>query len=46
MFDHWFWGLITLSSIVWYSTITIYIAIKGFDDIKEMLGKLSKSEKI
>jgi len=37
---HWFWGLITIACIVWYSTITVYVAIKGVKDIKEMLKNL------
>ena len=40
IFDHWFWLLMTVACIVWYSTITIYVAIKGCFDIKHMLAKL------
>jgi hypothetical protein len=39
--DHWFWLLITMACVVWYSTITIYVAIRGVFDIKHMLGRLS-----
>lgn len=42
MMNHWFWLLLTIASLVWYSTITIYIAIKGATDIKVMLGALGK----
>jgi len=42
--DHWFWGTMTLACLVWYSTITIYIAIKGIGDIRNMLRKLSNSK--
>lgn len=38
--DHWFWGLITLVCLVWYSTITFYVAFKGAKDIKSMLKRL------
>jgi hypothetical protein len=27
---------------VWYSTITVYVAIKGAGDIKNMLARLGK----
>jgi hypothetical protein len=42
--DHWFWGTMTLACLVWYSTITIYVAIKGIGDIRNMLKKLSDSK--
>ena len=43
--DHWFWGLLTIACLAWYSTITIYVAVKGAGDIRQMLRKLSdKSE--
>jgi hypothetical protein len=42
MTNHWFWYLMMLASLIWYSTITIYIAIKGATDIKVMLGALGK----
>jgi hypothetical protein len=41
--DHWFWGTMTIACLVWYSTITIYVAIKGIGDIRNMLKKLSGS---
>ena len=37
----WFWGLLTIAALVWYSTITIYIAFHGYFDIQQMLKKLS-----
>jgi len=43
---HWFWGTMTLACLIWYSTITIYVAIKGIGDIRNMLRKLSISKKI
>ena len=39
--DHWFWGAITLVCLTWYSTVTIYVAIKGVGDIRSMLRRLS-----
>ena len=38
---HWFWGILTFATLVWYSTITVYIAFKGVTDIRQMLEKLS-----
>ena len=42
--EHWFWGAITLACLAWYSTITIYIAIRGVGDIRDMLRELSNSK--
>ncbi len=42
--NHWFWGLLTLACLVWYSTITIYVAVKGAGDIRHMLRRLSGLE--
>jgi hypothetical protein len=38
---HWFWLSITIACIVWYSTVTIYVAFKGVADIKQMLARLA-----
>jgi hypothetical protein len=38
--QHPFWGLLTLACLIWYSTITIYVAYKGLADIKGMLKNL------
>ena len=37
---HWFWWTLTAACVVWYSTITVYVAIKGAADIKNMLARL------
>ena len=37
---HWFWWIMTAACVVWYSTITIYVSIKGAADIKNMLARL------
>lgn len=42
MGTHWFWLLTTAACVVWYSTITVYVAVKGAVDIKDMLGRLAK----
>ncbi len=39
---HLFWVLLTAAVIIWYSTITIFVAWKGWKDIKNMLGQLGK----
>ncbi len=41
---HWFWFLLTVSSIVWYSTITVYVSFKGYADILNMLRDLRASK--
>ncbi len=40
---HWFWLLATIACVAWYSTITVYVAIKGAFDIKGMLQRLSQN---
>lgn len=41
MKGHWFWYLMTAACMVWYSTVTVYVAFKGFIDIKKMLRRLA-----
>lgn len=41
MTEHWIWWTLTMSCILWYSTITVYVAIRGVADIKGMLGRLA-----
>lgn len=36
----WFWWLLTMACVVWYSTITVYVAIRGTFDIRHMLARL------
>ena len=38
--DHWFWGATTLICLTWYSTVTVYVAIRGAADIRAMLRRL------
>lgn len=38
---HWFWWALTGAVLIWYSTVTVYVAIKGASDIKHMLGRLN-----
>jgi hypothetical protein len=37
-----FWKLLTAACLVWYSTITVYVAIRGFKDIRSMLRSLKQ----
>jgi hypothetical protein len=41
--SHWFWWFLTAATMVWYSTVTVYIAIRGASDIKSMLARLSEN---
>jgi hypothetical protein len=41
MHEHVFWWLLTMSCVIWYSTITIYVSWKGIADIRGMLRRLS-----
>jgi len=41
--NHPFWGLLTLAVLVWYSTITVYVGVRGFVDIRHMLRKLKEN---
>jgi len=34
-----------MACVIWYSTITVYVAIKGAGDIKSMLARLGKNRK-
>ena len=44
MTDHWFWLLLTAACVAWYSTITVYVAVKGVGDIRRMLHRLSGND--
>jgi len=45
MRNHWFWWALTVACVIWYSTITVYVAIKGASDIKNMLARLSNENR-
>lgn len=40
MKEHWFWFFLTMACLVWYATVTVYVAFKGAADIKNMLARL------
>lgn len=42
MGDHWFWRMLTLAVMGWYSTITILVAVRGSMDIRLMLTRLGQ----
>ena len=42
--QHWFWLTLTVAAVVWYSTITIYIAVQGAFDIRHMLDSLKQKQ--
>ena len=35
-----FWWLLSWACVAWYSTLTIYVSVRGVSDIKKMLGRL------
>jgi hypothetical protein len=42
LWSHPLWTLLALACLIWYSTITIYVAVKGAFDIRTMLAELSR----
>lgn len=40
--DHPLWWLLAVSCIAWYSVITVYVAVRGFRDIRTMLRRLGQ----
>lgn len=43
--SHPFWLAVIGACIVWYSTITIYVAVQGTRDIRKMLRDLKARDK-
>ncbi|MCY2992440.1 MAG: hypothetical protein NTY19_31855 [Planctomycetota bacterium] len=41
---HPFWGVMTIAVLAWYSTITVYVAIRGSLNIKDMLQRLKDGQ--
>jgi hypothetical protein len=37
-----FWWLLTMASVGWYFTITIYVGVRGALDIRHMLRRLEE----
>lgn len=40
----YFWLILTIAAVAWYTFVTAYVALKGVTDIKEMLKRLSSRE--
>lgn len=43
LFEHWFWLLLTITALLWYSTVTVYVAVRGMRDIRTMFRRLDES---
>jgi hypothetical protein len=43
--NHGVWGGLTLAVLVWYSTVTAYVAVRGAMDIKHMLRELAARQR-
>ena len=41
MGEHWFWWMMTMACVAWYSAVTGYVAVRGAMDIKTMLKHLA-----
>lgn len=37
---HWFWWLLVVACLLWYTVVTVYVAVKGAKDITAMLDAL------
>jgi hypothetical protein len=42
--EHPFWWLLTAACLIWYSTVTVYVAIRGASDIRQMLARLAAGQ--
>jgi hypothetical protein len=42
---HLFWLALTIACLVWYSLVTLYVAIRGAQDIRQMLRRLGRKSK-
>jgi hypothetical protein len=38
-----FWKILTATCLLWYTTITVYVAWRGARDIREMLRSLKEN---
>ena len=39
-----FWRLLTYACLAWYVTITVYVAVRGAADIRNMLADLARRD--
>jgi hypothetical protein len=42
IWKHLFWWALTMTCVVWYCTITVYVAVRGTFDIRRMLSGLQE----
>lgn len=42
--EHWFWFTLAAACVVWYSTVTVYVAVRGIKDIRQMLRRLKEQQ--
>ena len=40
------WFVVIVACLVWYSTVTVYVAIRGAFDIKGMLSRLGRTDDV
>lgn len=40
----WFWLILVSAAVLWYCTVTVYVAIRGVADIRTMLRRLSQGD--
>lgn len=40
--SHWFWLALIIAVVVWYSSVTIWVAIRGALDIRLMVQRLDE----
>jgi hypothetical protein len=40
-----FWWALTWICVLWYSSLTLYVSVKGAHDIKRMLAQLKASKR-
>jgi hypothetical protein len=43
-FARWFWLVLVIACVVWYSTVTVYVAIRGAGDVRGMLRRLGSGD--
>lgn len=39
-----FWQILAYACLLWYSSITLYVAVKGAGDIRDMLRRLRERD--
>jgi hypothetical protein len=40
--QHWFWLSLSVSAVSWYLVVSIYVAIRGAKNIKQMFRRLQE----